>query len=121
MTEVPQEIIKAIEALAYVLGLGLALSASIISVGKAIETVRGWRKPKTALTDMVAAHEKRLCAGNERFERQDRINRALEEGQRVTCLGLQALLTSAVCGNNADGIKDARDELNDYLTAPKRV
>jgi hypothetical protein len=43
----------------------------------------------------------------------------LQEGQRVVCIGLQALLTRNVFGNNEEGCKNAYNELNKYLTGSK--
>jgi hypothetical protein len=88
---------------------------SIFSIGKAMETVSRWRRPKKALAEQVEAHEKRLCDGNQRFERQDSMIGDLQAGQRVLCVGMQALLESAVYGNNSGGVKDAHTKLKEYL------
>ncbi|MCE5342771.1 MAG: hypothetical protein LLF96_04170 [Eubacteriales bacterium] len=100
-----------------ILGSGiLFLAGAIVTVGKAVETVRGWRKPKTDLVKKVEAHEQRLCEGNRRFGQQDTMIGSLQEGQRVLCLGMQALLESAVYGNNVEGIRAAHDGLNGFLS-----
>lgn len=94
----------------------LFVAGAIYTIGKALDTVRGWRQPKTDLAKKISEHEERLCSGNKRFEQQDRMIADMQEGQRVICVGVQALLESAVYGNNQSGIKMAHTELKAYLT-----
>lgn len=115
-TGIPWTWDEILKAFAIVIAIILFVCAAIYSIGKAMETLRGWRKPQTDIKKTVEEHEKRLCSGNERFERQDNMIGALQEGQRVTCIGLQALLNSALYGNNVTGIENAQSELNGYLT-----
>lgn len=115
---------KAIEAFGIVLGIVLGLCAAIVGVAKAVEVLRGLRKPANDVKDRVKCAEtrldkvdERLLDGNERFERQDEVNKQLKEGQRVMCVGLQALLTNAQFGNNGDGLRAAQKDLTTYLTS----
>jgi hypothetical protein len=95
----------------------LTVAGAIVTIGKAIDTIKCWKGTKSKnMCLKLDDHEARLKAGSERFVRQDMMIHALQEGQRVTCVGMQALLESAVYGNNNQGIKDAHEELKTYLT-----
>jgi hypothetical protein len=122
-TVTPDALARAVEAFGYVIGGILGVCIAIVSVAKAVEVLRGLKKPAKDVKDRVECAEKRLDgiddrleSGNERFERQDQVNASLKEGQRVMCVGLQALLTSAQFGNNEAGLRGAATELNAYLT-----
>jgi hypothetical protein len=40
---------------------------------------------------------------------------SLEAGNKVICRGILALLSHEINGNSADKLKDAKDELTNYL------
>jgi len=117
-------LMQVISAFGVVIGVILSICVAIVSIAKAWEVLRGLKTPTNDIKRRIGCAEdkleevdERLQNGNERFERQDKVNDALKEGQRVACVGLQALLTSALYGNHSDGLTSAAKELNTYLTS----
>ncbi len=117
-------LVQVLGAFGIVIGIILSICVAIVSVAKAWDVLCGLKKPTEDIKTRVGCTEKRLDGidlrlgdGNERFERQDKVNDALKEGQRVACVGLQALLTSALYGNHSDGLTSAAKELTTYLTS----
>lgn len=115
----PQTLEQVFNFILAAIAVFLFLCGAIYAIGKARDTIKGWKKPKDDLRELVEDHTDRLERGNERFNRQDAMIGQLQEGQRVTCEGVQALLTSAVYGDNESGLKKALDSLNTYLVAHK--
>lgn len=86
----------------------LALLGLIAAAGKAAEVVRSWRSPARRQEQRIAACESRLSRDYARLT-------VLEEGNRVQCRALLALLNHEITGNSVDKLKDAQTGINNYL------
>ena len=86
----------------------LFLLGAVATVGKAMEVIRSWRSPDRRRDQRIATCETRLAQD---FRRLD----ALEEGNRMQCRALLALLNHAITGNSIDKLKDAQAAINNYL------
>ena len=49
------------------------------------------------------------------LEKQDQRITSIEEGNKVLCRGILALLSHEINGNSVDKLTKARDEITDYL------
>ena len=66
--------------------------------------------------DIVKKH--RTTAGGTlvtELEKQDQRITSIEEGNKVLCRGILALLSHEINGNSVDKLTKARDEITDYL------
>ena len=92
---------SAMEWFLWVVGVIAAIGAASTYIAKAV-------KPARDLTKRLDVCEKKLDNDNKRLIEQ-------EEGTRVICKAMLALLDHAVTGNSVERIKDARTTLSDYL------
>lgn len=86
----------------------LALCGAIAAVGKAIDVVKGWRRPQSTLQAEVAAYKRRLDQHDQELE-------DLRDGQRVTCTALKALLGHELHNGNGDEMQAASRALDAWL------
>lgn len=97
----------------------LAICAGIVTIGKAFDwiekTIVKARKPQTAQDDRLTELERRTDMCQQYLNSDKHRLDALEEGNRVTQRAILALLQHAIDGNDIDGLKEAHDELTDYL------
>jgi len=107
------------ELFAVGIGILLALSGAINTVGSAVEKIAKARAPAKAPN---AAQDERLNTlerdGEKIMGLLDKDKRhldALDEGNRVTQEALFALLAHAIDGNNINELKKAQDALHSYL------
>lgn len=88
--------------------VSLALLGLIAALGKAAEVIRTWRTPARRQEQRITECESRLSRDYARLT-------SLEEGNRVQCRALLALLNHEITGNSVDKLKDAQTGINDYL------
>ena len=86
----------------------LALLGAIAAVGKAADVLLSWFSPARKKNARIAECEARLARDHKRLE-------TLEEGNRVQCRALLALLHHEITGNSIDKLKDAQAGINNYL------
>lgn len=86
----------------------LAILALIVLVGNAIKTIKEWRKPR------MEDEEWRRNANDSIDDHEDRI-KTLEDGNKVICKALMALLSHDINGDSKDKLEKAYSELNDFL------
>lgn len=63
-------------------------------------------------------HKHRATSGGtlvEELKEQDKRITAIEEGNKILCRGILALLSHEINGNSVDKLTKARDEITDYL------
>jgi len=84
------------------------LLGGIATVGKAVDVIKGWRKPAHTLEDRVTATETAITNDDKRLE-------ALEDGQKVICKGILALLSHEINGNSVDKLTASQTEITNYL------
>ncbi len=88
--------------------VALAISGSIVLLGNLVKTIKEWRKPQTDLRNWQQSVDDRLKNDNERLK-------AMEDGNKVICRGILALLSHEINGNSIDKLKSSQAEMTDYL------
>lgn len=86
----------------------LAILAFIVLLGNVIKTVKGWLQPGMSEKEWRADVDRKLGNDNERIK-------SLEEGNKVICKALIAMLSHEINGNSNDKLLKALEELNNYL------
>lgn len=86
----------------------LALLAFIVLLGNVIKTVKGWLQPGMSEKEWRQDVDRKLGSDNERIK-------SLEEGNKVICKALIALLSHEINGNSNDKLLKALEGLNNYL------
>lgn len=87
------------------------------------QRIKSTKMPTTNLEERVSLLEKKLefevkqmfVEYDARFGRDKTRIDSIEEGNRVTMRAIRALLEHSIDGNNIDGLKKSKDELNTYL------
>ena len=104
--------------------LVLAVALSAFNLWDKIDAKKkALKEPRAALETRVGNIERildtelkqRFIEYDTHFSRDLRRIEALEEGNRVTQQVLLALVSHALDGNDVEGLKDARDNLQKYL------
>jgi hypothetical protein len=97
----------------------LAIAVAIYTLGKAIDTIRGWRKPKTdaeaGTNKTLADHQKMLDADKRRLDAHDEQISETRDMSRAMCQALNALLMHEITGNSAEKLRAAKDGIDAYL------
>lgn len=88
--------------------VGLAILAFIVLMGNVIKTIKEWRKPGMSEAEWRRSVDTTLTDNNERIEK-------LEEGNKVICKALIAMLSHEINGNSVDKLQKAMSDLNEYL------
>ena len=88
--------------------VALALAGVIVLIGNLIKTIREWRKPQTDLRTWQKSVDDRLRTDHERLK-------AMEDGNKVVCRGILALLSHEINGNSIDKLKASQTEMTNYL------
>lgn len=88
--------------------VAVAILAFIVLLGNVIKTIKEWRSPV-----MSEAEWRRDVNG--KLETDHKRIKSLEDGNRVVCKALMALLSHEINGNSNDKLQKALSDLNDYL------
>lgn len=88
--------------------VALAILAALVLIGNAIKTLKEWRKPRVDMQTWQAGIDDKLDKDNKRIK-------ALEDGNKVLCRGMLALLSHEINGNSVDKLTKAQEEISDYL------
>jgi len=86
----------------------LALLAFIVLLGNVIKTVKGWLQPGMSEKEWKAEVDRKLGSDNERIK-------SLEDGNKVVCRALIAMLSHEINGNSVDKLQSAMTDLQNYL------
>lgn len=86
----------------------LSLCGAVSAAGLAWSYVQRWRKPGRDLAGKVDAQAKMLDNDNRRIGE-------LQEGNRLVIRGLMQLMEHEIDGNHVDRLREARDEMQQYL------
>lgn len=92
--------------------VAVAVLAFIVLMGNVIKTIKDWRKPGMSEQEWRRDVDDKLGKDNERIK-------SLEDGNRVICKALMALLSHEINGNSNDKLQKALSDLNDYLIERK--
>ena len=85
-----------------------AIIGAIILVGSRVKTVKEWKKPLDDLATWKRDVDTKLRNDNDRLK-------TVEDGNRVICRGILALLSHEINGNSTDKLKSSQQEITDYL------
>lgn len=86
----------------------LAFAGIIVLIGNVIKTIKEWRKPQTDLKSWQKSVDDRLKSDHERLK-------SMEDGNKVVCRGILALLSHEINGNSIDKLKASQSEMTNYL------
>lgn len=86
----------------------LALGGLIVLIGNVVKTFKEWRKPQGDLESWRRDVDNKLKNDNERLK-------SMEEGNKVVCRGILALLSHEINGNSIDKLKSSQTEMTNYL------
>lgn len=97
----------------------LAGAGAIATVGKALETIKAWKRPKVEAEEdtkaTLADHAKKLDTDKRRIDGHDEQIGDVRDMSRAMCWGIKALLAHEINGNSIDKLKSANDKLDAYL------
>lgn len=89
------------DALTTFLWVAAALVAFALAVWALVDKIKRASEWRQSVTDKLNKDKNRIDS--------------LEAGNKVICRGILALLSHEINGNSADKLKDAKDELTNYL------
>lgn len=91
----------------------------IITLGGAgaiiISIIKWAHKPTDTRDEQLSKHEERLDNDNKRLRILEEKQAETEEGQRILMKSMLALLSHALDGNHTDGLRQAKNDLQEYL------
>jgi len=90
------------------LWVSAALIAFVLAVWGLVDKFKKAREPAEIAAEWRRSVEERLKADKKRLDSHD-------DGQKVICRGILALLSHEINGNSTDKLKDAQTGLTNYL------
>lgn len=100
-------------------GMVLSICAAIITLSSAITVIVSWREkiksPENLQNEKIRALEERIENIASHLEKDNKRLSKLETGTRVTQKAILALLSHGIDGNDIDGMKKAKKDMEDYL------
>lgn len=93
--------------------------AGIITLGGAGAIIVGlykWaKKPDNDRDDRIKRHDEMLDNDNKRLRELEREQAEMKEAQSVLMKSMLALMSHAIDGNHTEDLKQARDDMQNYL------
>lgn len=92
-------------------GFIVVLAALVVFAGGVLSLVKNWRdlrKPSSDVTRWRNETDAKLDRDNKRLN-------ALEEGNKVLCQGMLAMLNHEITGNSIEKLRNAQELMNSYL------
>lgn len=110
ITFTPQQVF---EVILWVCGAIVSVSAAITIIVKVIQKLKA---PEKSQNERISTLEKKMEKYDQLFDNDNKRLKELEEGNIITQQAILALLSHAINGNDIDGLKDAKNDLEKYLT-----
>ena len=88
--------------------VAIAVMGFLVLLGNVIKTIKEWRKPGMSEAQWRQEVDTKLDNDNKRIA-------SLEEGNRVICRALIAMLSHEINGNSTDKLQTAMTDLQNYL------
>lgn len=88
--------------------VAIAIMGFIVLVGNVVKVIKEWRKPGMSEAEWRRDVDQRLDKDNKRIA-------SLEDGNKVICKALIAMLSHEINGNSIEKLKKAMSDLQDYL------
>lgn len=94
----------------------LAAAAAIVAISKAWEILKPKFHPELELRKKMSVCETLLANDDLRIKKLEQYRENSKEFQGVMCRVMLAQLNHELSGNDIEYLRNARDELNEYLT-----
>ena len=94
----------------------VAIAAGVVTISNAWKLVQKHLHPEADLRETVKENRKMLDNDNRRLNRHEEQLADAADFQGVMCRVMLAQLNHELSGNDVSHLKEARDELNEYLT-----
>ncbi len=101
------------ELVLWVCGAIVSVSAAITIIVKVVQKIKA---PEKNQNERISKLEKEAEKFKQLFDNDNQRLKALEEGTIITQQSILALLSHAINGNDVDSLKDAKNDLERYLT-----
>lgn len=88
--------------------VAIAIMGFIVLVGNVVKVIKEWRKPGMSEAEWRRDVDQKLGNDNNRIA-------SLEDGNKVICKALIAMLSHEINGNSTEKLKKAMSDLQDYL------
>lgn len=88
----------------------LAICSGITTIGGAINLLRNWRKESR-----VERHDKEIKDHEQRIRKLEDDSKDQDGFIKVLCNSILALISHEINGNSLDKLKDAQNDLQDFL------
>lgn len=88
--------------------VAIAIMGFIVLVGNVVKVIKEWRKPGMSEAEWRRDVDQKLGNDNKRIA-------SLENGNKVICKALIAMLSHEINGNSTEKLKKAMSDLQDYL------
>ena len=88
--------------------VAIAIMGFIVLLGNVIKVFKEWRKPGMSEQEWRKEVDRKLDSDNKRIE-------SLEEGNKVICRALIAMLSHEINGNSKEKLQTAMTDLQNYL------
>ena len=88
--------------------VAIAIMGFIVLVGNVVKVIKEWRKPGMSEAEWRRDVDQKLGSDNKRIA-------SLENGNKVICKALIAMLSHEINGNSTEKLKKAMSDLQDYL------
>ena len=86
----------------------LVVMTFLVLLGNVIKTIKGWKQPHDDLEEWRRDVDEKLNSDNGRLN-------DLEEGNKVICRGILAMLSHEINGNSDDQLIASQKEITNYL------
>lgn len=110
ITFTPQQVF---EVILWVCGAIVSVSAAITIIVKVIQKLKA---PEKSQNERISSLEKKMERVDQLFDNDNQRLKALEEGTIITQQAILALLSHAINGNDVNSLRDAKNDLEKYLT-----
>ena len=88
--------------------VAVAVMAFLVLIGNVIKIIKGWREPHDSAESWRRDVDDKLNRDNERLN-------DMEEGNKVICRGILAMLSHEINGNSNDKLIASQQEITNYL------
>ena len=88
--------------------VAIAVMGFIVLLGNVIKVIKEWRKPGVSEAEWRGEVDRTLSSNSERIA-------SLEDGNKVICRALIAMLSHEINGNSVDKLQKAMTDLQEYL------
>ena len=88
--------------------VAIAIMGFIVLVGNVVKVIKEWRKPGMSEAEWRRDVDQKIDKDNKRIA-------SLEDGNKVICKALIAMLSHEINGNSIEKLKKAMSDLQDYL------